>query len=96
MKRQTPAPFGPSVSRTLEVLGLTKKLRQYEVLDRWPSIVGKRIAAAAEAVRIDDGKLFVRVKSAAWRNELIFLKQDLLRKINTAMGEDIVVDIIFR
>ncbi len=96
MKHAAPVSFGSSVSRILESLGLTKRLRQYEVLDRWPSIVGERIAAAAEAVRIDEGKLFVHVKSAAWRNELIFLKRDLLRKINAAMGQEIVTDIIFR
>lgn len=96
MKHAVSPSFSSSVSRTLESLGLTKKLRQYEVLDRWPSIVGERIAAAAQAVRVDDGKLFVHVKSAAWRNELVFLKKDLVRKINATMGQDIIVDIIFR
>ena len=96
MKRTTPASFGSSVAGALKALGLTKKLRQYEVLERWPAIVGERIAAATEAVRIDDGKLTVHVTRATWRNELTFLKQDLLRKINEVMGEEIVTDIIFR
>jgi len=43
-----------------------------------------------------DGKLFVHVSQAEWRNELIFLKKDLIEKINTSMHQDIVNDIIFR
>ena len=43
-----------------------------------------------------DGKLFVHVPQAEWRNELIFLKKDLIEKINTTMHQDIVNDIIFR
>ncbi len=97
-KKAPPAPaaFGDSLAGTLKALGLTKRLREYEVLERWPSIVGEKIAAVTEPSRIEDGTLTVHVKRAAWRNELTFLKQDLRKKINEVMGEEIVTEIIFR
>ncbi len=95
-KGATPGGFGGALAGILRSLGLTKKLRPYEVLDRWPAIVGERIAAVTTAERLEDGKLFIHVTRAPWRNELVFLKKDLMKKINETMGEEIVLDIIFR
>jgi hypothetical protein len=38
----------------------------------------------------------VRVSQAPWRNELLFLKKELIAKINSRMKREIVNDIVFR
>jgi predicted nucleic acid-binding Zn ribbon protein len=47
------------------------------------------------ATRISKGILFVRVKTSAWRNELSMRKEEIIRRINAALGEEIVTDIKF-
>ena len=71
-------------------------MRQMEVLERWPQIVGEQIARVTSAERIDGGKLFIHVTRSTWRNELVFLKKALIEKINREMSQEIVKDIIFR
>jgi predicted nucleic acid-binding Zn ribbon protein len=88
--------IGGGISSVLTSLGIGPKIKQYEMLEAWPEIVGKQIAGVATAERITDGKLFVHVEQAVWRNELVFLKKDLIEKINSAMHQEIVHDIIFR
>ena len=85
-----------SLESTLKQLGLSARVRQYEVLERWPAIVGEHIAAVTVPQRIDHGKLIVRVSRSTWRNELVFLKKEIIAKINKAMNQEIVNDIIFR
>ena len=96
MRALAPKSIGSAIESALSDLGLGKKVRQYEVLDRWQEIVGEQIANVATAERISEGKLFVSVSRAPWRNELLFLKKELIERINKAMHQDIVKDIIFR
>jgi predicted nucleic acid-binding Zn ribbon protein len=96
MRKSTPTALGSALASTLEKLGISKKLRRYEVLELWPAIVGERIAGVSSAERLVGGKLFVRVEKAAWRNELMFLKEELIAKINATMKEEVVSEIVFR
>ena len=77
-------------------LGIGTRLKQYEVIELWPKIVGEQISKVTNAEIIRDGKLFVSVKHSTWRNELVFLKKDIIKKINKKMKIEIVKEIIFR
>ena len=46
-------------------------------------------------VSIKRGKLFVRVKTPTWRNELVFLKSEIISKLNRRVGKKVVKDIVF-
>ena len=96
MNEHSPRLIGSALSETLQTLGLEKKVREYEVLAQWSAIVGDQIARVTSAQRIEGGKLFVAVTGAVWRNELVYLKQMLLRKLKAAFPDGIVNDIIFR
>ena len=96
MRRSAPKPLGAALSSALERLGIKGKLKRYEVLNLWPRIVGTQIAQVTKADHIEGETLFVNVTRSTWRNELIFLKTELIEKINAAMHEKIIKDIIFR
>jgi predicted nucleic acid-binding Zn ribbon protein len=95
-KKVRPTPIKTSIEQAIETLGLSRKIEQYTAVELWPTIVGERIAQVTVAERMNDNKLFVHVTQAPWRNELTFLKKDIIRKINLALGNDLVKDIIFR
>lgn len=96
MKKREPKTLADALSRAMNDLGITQKIREYDVVNLWPSIVGEQIARVATAESIANGKLLVRVTRSTWRNELTFLKKELITRINEAMKQDIVKDIIFR
>ena len=96
MKRSQPISVGDAIASTLKNLGFTQRLKRFEVLNLWPTIVGDRIAQVTRAERFEGGKLFVKVDHAPWRNELTFLKKELIAKINSTMNEEVVQEIVFR
>lgn len=91
-----PRSLGNVMSSVFENLGITKKIKRHEIVDQWAEIVGSRIAQATRIDRIEGDKLFVVVSTSAWRNELTFLKKELLNKVNGFLGEEVISDIIFR
>jgi predicted nucleic acid-binding Zn ribbon protein len=52
------------------------------VVNRWPEIVGEQIARRTQAVRFEDGILYVAVPDAAWRQELAMQTENILREIH--------------
>jgi predicted nucleic acid-binding Zn ribbon protein len=76
-------------------LGIKKKLKEYDAILYWDSVVGKQIAKMSTPTRITQGVLFVHVNTSTWRNELTLRKKEIIDKLNTSVGFDAVKDIKF-
>jgi len=76
--------------------GLDRKMREQEIFIRWPEIVGTAVANNATPTRIHRGILWIRVQDAVWRQELSGMRMEVIRKINTALNDDIVKELRLR
>lgn len=90
---------GPErVGRLLEqVLGQAGPLPRPESLAAvscWPRVAGARLARVSRAVSLRDGRLFVEVRSPAWKQELLLVKRQLIRTLNQTLGQDLVSEMI--
>jgi predicted nucleic acid-binding Zn ribbon protein len=79
-----------------EELGISGRLRDYEVFTSWSALVGEQIARVAEPVRLEKGVLVVHVAGAPWRNELTLRRREIIGRINEGLGNTVVTDIRFR
>lgn len=61
--------------------GWDASLAQAEVLERWPEIVGERVAKHARALYIDKQVLVVQCDSTAWATQLRSLRSTLVAKL---------------
>ncbi len=86
--------IGSIMHKLLGELGIERPVQRYQALLLWPEVVGERISEVTEANRLRNGKLFIRVKNAAWRNELVFYKEELVQKMNRKLGSNVVQEII--
>jgi len=90
-----PRPLGDLIREFASQDGISEKLRSYEVVGDWEKIVGDAIGKSTEIVRIENGTLYVRAKNSAWRNELIFVKPTILKKIRENYTSSGIDDIFF-
>ncbi len=74
---------------------VSDKLRAYQVVGEWENIVGDAIARNTEIVRVENGILYVKVATSAWRNELVFMKPSILKKIRENYPDSGVEEIFF-
>lgn len=86
--------IGTIMHQLLGELGIERPVQRYQALLLWPEVVGKQISDVTEPSRIRKGKLFVEVKNAAWRNELVFHKDEIIQKLNQKLGASVVQEII--
>lgn len=92
--------LGSVLNEVLQQYGLTQRLKEFQVVEAWPEVVGPHIAKLTDAREVRDGRLYVEVSSterasSAWRNELFFMKADIITKLNRKIGQNIVHDIMF-
>ncbi|MCX7880570.1 MAG: DUF721 domain-containing protein [Ignavibacteria bacterium] len=62
----------------------------------WHDIVDPKIVKHCVPSRFRKGVLTVDCSNSIWRAEMMFYAEELIRSLNSALGEDIVKEIIFR
>ena len=82
------------VNLYLEQMGLSRQFKEREVCQVWPDVVGGMIASRTKSVRVMDGKLFVSFTSAVVRNEIMMVKEGLIRALNEKVGKEVVKEMI--
>jgi predicted nucleic acid-binding Zn ribbon protein len=94
--RGSPEPVSSAIDSLAAQLGITRTLRQYNVITSWETIVGEQIAKVTKAEYVQNGVLFVSVATAPWRAELTMRRKEILEKISAAINKGVVKDIRFR
>ena len=87
--------LGGFLRSTLQDLGVQEKILEQQALAKWKQSVGPQIAASTRPEYIRDGVLFIACKSSMWSSELALHKNDIVGKLNAAVGKPVVKDIRF-
>jgi predicted nucleic acid-binding Zn ribbon protein len=80
---RAPSTASDILTRVLSRYGLDEKLKRYQTLSLWSSIVGDEIAKRSKPLAIERGVLSVQVVSSAWAQELSFQKQLILARLRS-------------
>lgn len=69
-------------------------LDEQRILDSWNDVVGDFIAAHTLKKSIKNGIFYVKVDADSLRNELVYAKSMLLKKLNSKVDIEILKDIV--
>lgn len=72
--------------------GLEKSVLEVQVEEAWPKVMGSVVVGLTQSVEMKDGVLFVRVRSAALKAQLFENRFELVRKLNEAVGANVIKD----
>ncbi len=75
--------------------GLETPLNQRRLISSWPEVVGPTIARYTGDVFIKNQTLYVRIKSAPLKNDLMMGRASLVSQLNQHIGAQVIADIVF-
>lgn len=96
MKRTEAESIGKIIQGFLETEKLDTKMYELQVAALWADVVGQGVNRYTVNRYVKDGSLYVRLSSAPLRNELMLGRSILVKRLNEAVGREVIKDIIFR
>jgi predicted nucleic acid-binding Zn ribbon protein len=87
--------IGEVLEKSLKRFAPAMRLDEYGVWPVWDDVVGKAIARNAQPEKIRNGTLFVKVASPVWMQQLQYMKEMIVEKLNTRLKSEVVKNIFF-
>ena len=84
-----------SIQNFLDSYGLKKGVKQNSAVLYWEAVVGKKISENTEVQGAEHGTLTVSVSNPAWRQELLFKKEEIIKQLNKKIGENTIKEVRF-
>ncbi|MCH8872756.1 DUF721 domain-containing protein [candidate division KSB1 bacterium] len=94
-RTKKPKVLGDSITKLLRNMGIEEKVKEYQAINEWSQIVGENVSKVTKAQNVVNGILFVKVKNSSWRNELIYMRQEILIKLDKTVGRGIIKEVRF-
>lgn len=75
---------------------LKQGIQSVQVEELWEEVMGKTIAKYTEKLEIKGNTLFITSQVAPLKNELLYQKDKIMERINEAMGEKLIREIVIK
>jgi len=89
------APLKDVLDRWLKAYGLDGKMKELDVINAWPDLMGIAVANRTEEIKIKNKKLFLKMGSSVMRDELLQGKTIIIQRVNEHAGFEMIDDVWF-
>ncbi|MFZ4399075.1 MAG: DUF721 domain-containing protein [Bacteroidales bacterium] len=84
-----------AIEQLLSAYKMDSKINETRIIQAWENVCGVMISRHTERMYIKNKILFVKVDSAALKNELSYAKTKLTKALNSSVNEDVISEIVF-
>ncbi len=88
--------IGEALKQFLNKSNLKGYVQALQIEDVWEQIMGKTIAKYTEKIAIHGNKLYITTYVAPLRQELLYQKETIIMRVNEALGEKVVQEVIIQ
>jgi len=94
-RKQNDIKLGEALTELMDTYKLSAKLNQIKAVEAWSKVLGKVVDNHTEKIWIKNNQLFVKLDSAALKNELMYSKSKIVDSLNEFVGAKVVTDVVF-
>jgi hypothetical protein len=88
--------IGEALQQFLKSSKLKSGIQALQVEDAWEKIMGKTIAKYTDKIEVINSTLFITTKVGPLKNELVFQKTKIIERVNGALGEKVIKDVVIK
>jgi len=71
-------------------------IQALQIQDAWEKIMGKTIAKYTDKIEIIGSTLFISSTVGALKNELLYQKEKIIERVNEALGEKVITEVVIK
>ena len=88
--------IGDALKEFLKKSKLKSGVQAMQVKEAWEKIMGKTIANYTDKIEIINSTLFISTNVAPLKNELIYQKAKIIERVNEALGEKVINEVVIK
>ena len=88
--------IGDAMKKFLEGSRIKGDIQALQIEAVWEDIMGKTISRYTEKLQIIGDKLIITTNVAPLKNELIYQKEKIKQRVNEALGQKVVGEVIIK
>jgi predicted nucleic acid-binding Zn ribbon protein len=96
MRRNQTQSIGEVLREYIEAMSMRRKLKESRLEKQWEELLGKNAASLTRKLVMKDGVLYVYLNSSVLRNELLMMRETLIRRLNEMAGEELIHKIVLQ
>ena len=83
------------IDKMMKAWGLEGKMKEMDIINAWPELMGQGIAQRTEKIYIRNKVLHIKLNSSVMRDELSYGKQVIIERVNQKAGMEMITDVWF-
>jgi hypothetical protein len=88
--------MGDALKKFLDGSRVKGGIQALQIADAWEEIMGKTIARHTDKIQIIGDKLIITTSVAPLKHELIYQKEKIKLRVNQALGQKVVNEVIIQ
>ena len=88
--------LGDALRNFLNKSQLKGSIQALQIEEVWEQIMGKTVARYTDKITIHGQTLYVSTTVAALRQELLYQKDNIIKRVNEALGEKVIREVVIR
>ena len=85
-----------AIQQFLNKSRLKSGIQALRIEDIWEEVMGKTIAKYTDKIQVINHTLYITTTVAPLKNELVFQKEKIIERINEALGEKLVTEVVVK
>lgn len=88
--------MGDALRQFLKQSRLKGSVQALQIEDVWEQIMGKAIAKYTDKISIHGTTLYINSSVAPLKQELLYQKEKIIQRVNEALGERVIKEVVIR
>ncbi|MGG9962530.1 DUF721 domain-containing protein [Ferruginibacter sp. SUN106] len=85
-----------AIQQFLQKSRLKSGIQAVRIEEIWEQVMGKTIAKYTDKIQIINHTLYITSAVAPLKNELLYQKEKIIERVNEALGEKVVRDVVVK
>ena len=88
--------LGDALRKFLHQSQLKGSVQALQIGEVWEQIMGKTVARYTDKIQIHGHTLYINTAIAPLRQELLYQKEKILQRVNEALGENVIREVVIK
>ena len=88
--------IGEALKEFLKKSKLKSGVQALQIQEVWEKLMGRTIANYTDKIEIINSTLFISTSVAPLKNELLYQKTKIIERVNEALGETVIKEVVIK